>query len=59
MHMQGYFIVMSLVHLLCAYAASTAVQSTLKLPRVNDAGNLKCILMSQVPVKLNSMLFTQ
>jgi len=57
--MQGYFIVMSLVHLLCAYAASTAVQSTLKLPRVNDAGNLKCILMSQVPVKLNSMLFTQ
>jgi len=49
---------MSLMQLNCAYAAITVVQSTLKLPGVNDAGNLKCTLMSQVPVKLNCMLFT-
>jgi hypothetical protein len=42
----------------CAYAAITVVQSTLKLPGVNDAGYLKCTLISQVPVKLNGMLVT-
>jgi hypothetical protein len=31
----------------------------IKLPAVNDAGNLKYILMSQVSVKLNCMLFSQ
>jgi len=49
---------MSLVQLDCTCAAITVVQSTLKLPGVNDAGNLKCMLMSQVPVKLNCLLFT-
>jgi len=49
---------MSLVQLDCAYATITVLQSTLKLPGVNYAGNLKCILMSQVSVKLNYMLFS-
>jgi len=50
---------MSLVQLDCTGAAITVVQSTLKLPGDNDAGNPKCMLMSQVPFKLNCMPFTQ